>query len=350
MAIRASVGGSRARLAAQMLTESLLLAGIGGVCGMALAFAAVRAVPSIRAIEIPRVEEIAIDRTFLLLGLAVSLISGLLFGMAPAWEAWRRDLTSGLHRGEAPTAHFGGQRFRDLLVGAQVALVMVLLSGAGLMTNTLVRLLNVDLGLVRSNIFKVTPSSTPKLRSRASGAQYLRELVGRIRQMPGVESASVANSGPLVAVYGGYQLSYVREGALRNVDALGRDVDPAYFRTTGIPLLAGRDFEPADAARKPVPVILNQSAARVLFGAGDSLGQVVQCRDKRVGAMEVVGIVGDARILGVAIEPGPQAFAPLLGGWGYAGVVVARASVKPAVLAPAIRAAVGELDPRLAAA
>ncbi len=345
MAIRASVGAGRARLAAQMLTESLLLTAIGGLCGMALAFAGVRAAAAIRSIEIPRVEEIAVDRQFLLIGFAVSLASGILFGLPPALQAWRRDLIAGLHRGEARVGRHTGQGFRNALVAAQLALVTILLTGAGLMTNTLIRLLSIDLGFARSNVFKIQPSYTPKLRDRAGGARYLRELAHRVSLLPGVESASVTNVAPLTFSYGGYVLRNTRDGISNQVDALGRDVDPGYFRTTGIPLLAGRDFEPADASKKPVPLILNQHAARVLFGAADPLGKLVECTEKRVGAMQVVGIVGDARILGAAREPGPQSFAPLMGGWGFASVVVARATVKPAVLAAAIRGVVRELDP-----
>lgn len=346
MAIRAAVGAGRARLARQMLTESLLLTAIGGAAGMALAYAAVRVAPAIRAVDIPRLEEIAVDRQFLLIGVAVSLASGILFGVAPALQTWRGDLNRALGRAEVRGGSLAGQSFRNLLVAAQVALVMVLLSGAGLMTNTLVRLLRVDLGFARSNLFTVEPSVyTPQRRDRELGARYLRELAGRIRGMPGVASASVVNAAPLTLSEGGYPLRYNRGGVVFLVDALGRDIDPGYLRTAGIPLLAGRDFEPADASRKPVPVILNRNAATVLFGPEDPLGKVVMCADRRIGAMQVVAVVGDARVRGAARPPGPQAFAPLMGGWGYASVVVARAAVQPSALAPAIRAAVRELDP-----
>jgi putative ABC transport system permease protein len=362
MAIRASVGAGRARLAAQMLTESLLLAAIGGVIGMGLAVAAVRAVPAIRAIEIPRAEEIAVNREFLLIGLGISLASGILFGLAPAFQAWRRDLIASLHRGDSSVGRLGGQHVRDALVAAQLALVMVLLTGAGLMTNTLFRLLNIDLGLARSNVFTVAPfvprtmfpPYDPKAdaatqlanfqQRRILAAQFLRQVAGQVRHIPGVESVSVANVAPLSESYGGYSLSYTANGAVRKSDALGRDVDPGYFRTAGIPLLAGRDFEPGDASRKPVPVVLNRPAARALFGGDDPLGKVVAVADRRVGAMQVVGIVGDVRMLGVSKEPGPQAFAPLMGGWGFASVVIARATAQPAALARLIRAAVRSLD------
>jgi hypothetical protein len=197
-----------------------------GLGGMALASAAVRTAPAIRAIDIPRLEELAVDRQFLLIGFAVSLASSIIFGLAPALQAWRHDLIAGLQRGDAPARRLTGRRFRDALVAAQLALVMVLLSGAGLMTNTLLRLLTVDLGFTRSNVFKVAPSYTPKTRDRAAGAQYLRELAQRIRLMPGVDFASVTNAAPLSLSYGGYVLDYVRDGVSYRVDALGRDVDP----------------------------------------------------------------------------------------------------------------------------
>ena len=345
MTIRAAIGAGRLRLVVQTLTEGLLLTAIGGSAGMVLAYAAVRAVPAIQGVTLPRMEEISVDRDFLFIGFTISLASGVFFSLAPAMQAWRRDLIDGLHRGEIRMGRLTGQRSRNVLVSVQIALVMMLLSGAGLMTNTLVRLLTVDLGFSASHVFKIEPSSTPKLLDRAAGAQYLRELAQRVREMPGVESASVTNAAPLTLSVGGYVLRYVRDGVLHEIDALGRDVDPFYFRTVGIPTLAGRDFVPADSSAKPVPLILNQYAARVLFGAIDPLGRIVDCTDNRIGPMQVIGIVGDARVLGAARVPGPQAFAPLMGGWGYASAVVVRAGVKPAALASAIRAAAKDLDP-----
>ena len=350
MAIRASVGAGRGRLAAQMLTESLLLSIIGGVVGMGLAVVAVKAAPAIRAIEIPRAEEIAVDREFLLIGLAISLASGVLFGLAPAFQAWRRDLIASLHRGEDSAGRFGGRHVRDALVAAQLALVMVLLTGAGLMTNTLLRLLNVDLGLTRSNVFTVQPRLPRSMfvpsfeQGRVRAAQYLRQVAEQVSRMPGVESVSVANTAPLNESYGDYRLSYAANGAVRQSNALGRDIDPGYLRTVGIPLLAGRDFQPDDAGRKPVPVVLNRRAARDLFGDEDPLGKVVSAGRSSIGTMEVVGIVGDVRMLGVTKEPGPQAFAPLMGGWGAASVVVVRAAVKASTLARPIGTVVHSLD------
>jgi len=363
MAVRAALGAGRKRLAAQMLTESVLLAAMGGAIGAALAVAAVRAAPAIRAIEVPRAEEIAVDRGFLLIALVVSLGSGVLFGLAPAVQAWRRDLALSLHRGQPPSARLGGRRLRDALVAAQLALAMILLSGAGLMSNTLLRLLHVDLGIARSNVFTIRPQQPParsitvgnsyelvpdwhavREQDRARGAAFMRDLVERVRRIPGIESASVGSVAPLSAGAGGYNLSYENAGVRRKCELDGRDVDPGYFRAAGIPLLAGHDFEPGDAQRTPLPVILNKAAARQLFGAEDPLGKLVASTHPRT-AMLVIGLVGEVHMGGVAKAPGPEAFAPLMGGWGYASLVIARAAVNPTALAPAIRGAVHSLYP-----
>jgi predicted permease len=344
MAIRAAIGAGRWRLAAQRLTESLLLAAIGGALGTALAFAAVRAAPAIRAIEIPRGDEIAVDRGFLLIGIGVTLASGALFGMAPALQVWRRSLSAMLYRGEPPAGRMRGHGFHGALLTAQFALAMVLLTGAGLLANTMLRLLHVDLGLDSSNVFTVQPQRFYQTRARA--AEVLRGLAEQVRRMPGVASVSVANNGPLTNDFDPYDLAYEAAGVKRRCETeSGGDVDPGYFRTTRIPLLAGREFEPGDALRKPVPLIVNKPAARTLFGTEDPLGKLVRAGDSRVGAMQVIGISGDARLRGVTKEPGPQAYAPLMGGWGWPAVVIVRASTKASALSPAIRAALRSLDP-----
>jgi hypothetical protein len=131
------------------------------------------------------VDEITVDRDFLLIGFGVSLVSGILFSLGPALQAFRRDLISSLNGSELRTGRLSGQRFRKLLVSAQVALVVVLLSGAGLMTNTIFRLLHVDLGFSPSHVFRVQLPDTRILHDRAKAALYLREFVQRIRRVPG---------------------------------------------------------------------------------------------------------------------------------------------------------------------
>jgi predicted permease len=189
----------------------------------------------------------------------------------------------------------------------------------------------------------VPDSRAREEQNRARAAEFMHDLAERVRRIPGVESASVGNVAPLSAGSGGYNLSYENAGMRRKCEADGRDVDPGYFRTAGIPLLAGHDFEPGDAQRRPLPVILNKAAARELFGAEDPLGKLVACSRPRT-TMQVIGLVGDVRMRGVARAPGPEAFAPLMGGWGYASLVIARAAVKPSAL-PSIRSAVHSLYP-----
>jgi putative ABC transport system permease protein len=207
----------------------------------------------------------------------------------------------------------------------------------------MLRLLHVDLGLDSSNVFTVQPQRFYQTRARA--AEVLRGLAEQVRRMPGVASVSVANNGPLTNDFDPYDRAYEAAGVKRRCETeSGGDVDPGYFRTTRIPLLAGREFEPGDALRKPVPLIINKPAARTLFGTEDPLGKLVRASDSRVGAMQVIGISGDARLRGVTKEPGPQAYAPLMGGWGWPAVVIVRASTSASALAPAIRAAAQSID------
>jgi predicted permease len=365
MAIRAAIGAGRWRLAAQSMTESLLLAAIGGLFGVALASAAVRAAPAIKAIEIPRGDEIAVDWSFLLIGLGVSVASGVLFGLGPAFQSWRRDLNAGLYRGEAPSGRTRGQGLRHTLVAAQLALAMVLLSGAGLMTNTLLRLVNVDLGFTPSSVLEVDPALPPsppitkpdsydmvagwktvEAQIKSRQAEFLRQAAERVRSIPGVESVSVGNQAPLGEVGGGYELSYNGAAGPRKLSSQGRDVDPGYFRTAGIPLLSGRDIEPADASTRPLPIVVNRAAARELFGSDEPLGKVVGCSYPKL-AMQVVGVAGDARLRGVAERPKPEVFVPLMGGWGYASLLILRTAAPPSLVTPAIRAAVRSLDTSL---
>ena len=123
-------------------------------------------------------------------------------------------------------------------------------------------------------------------------------------------------------------------------------MDPGYFRTAGIPLLMGRDIELADASRRPLPIILNRAAARELFGLDEPLGKVVTCSYPRL-AMQVIGVAGDARLLGVTQPPKPQVFVPLMGGWGYASILIVRTAAAPSVITPTIRSVVRSLDPSL---
>jgi predicted permease len=347
MAIRSSLGAGRFRLLRQTFVESVLLAAIGGTLGLGLAILAMRALPAIRAFEIPRVEELAVGPAALLIAAAVSLGSAILFGLAPALQTGRGDLHIAMHQsGLSPRTGAGGQRIRHTLVVGQLTLTLVLLSGAGLMANSLIRLLHIDLGFDRSNVTTIE-TSLPRRYDRIRRAEFQRRLAAEVRRMPGVEEVSAADFVALRAVLFPYQLRADAGGAARQCEALARNVDPHYLRVMGIPLLAGRDFSLADDTRAPVPALINKTTARLLFGLADPIGQNLRTNYRDWKSLEVIGVVGDARQIGLTNAPGPQLYLPLK--YGYAGFAVARTARHAGNLAAAIRAAVLALDPEVPA-
>jgi predicted permease len=341
MAIRAALGAGRGRLVRQSLIESLLLSLIGGTLGVALAALSVYAVPAIKAFYIPRLDEIAVDYTFFLAAAAVAVASGILFGLAPAFQLGRRDLGVAMRQGDAIAAgHWGGLRVRNALVVAQLALALVLMSGAGLMTNTLLRLLNIDLGFQRDHLLTVSAPLPYKKYDAARQSDFQRRLARELSRLPGVTEVSVTDYPPLQAVLYPYQLRVGAEKPTR--EALARNVDPNYLATMGIPLLAGRDFTPADDHRTPSPVLINRAAANALFGRQDPLGREILTNYRSRPVLEVVGVVGDVRQIGLTREPGLQIYLPLV--YGVPTCVVARITRTPEHFSLAIRQIVRGLD------
>jgi predicted permease len=343
MAIRAALGAGRGRLVRQTLIESVLLSMIGGAVGAALAALAVRAVPVIKSFYIPRLEEIVVDHTVFIAAAAVAMASGILFGLAPAFQHGRKDLGVALHQGDAVSAgRVVGLRPLNVLVVAQLALAIVLLCGAGLMINTLFRLLNIDLGFQRHHVLTISTSLPYKKYDATRSAEFSRRLAEEVRRMPGVIQASATDHLPLQAVRFPYRLRAEHAGQNRTCEALARHVDRNYLAVMGIPLLAGRDFESADDNRTPVPILINRSTATSLFGREDPIGKEILTNWRKRPRFEVVGVVGDVRQIGLTKEPGPQIYLPLV--YTAPGYLVARISPNSSDLSAAIRSAVRSLD------
>lgn len=340
MAIRACLGASRLRLIRQNLIESIVLALIGGTLGILLANAAVRAVPAIKAFYIPRIDEVTVTNAVLLFAVSITVVSGLLSGLAPALQLARKSPGPAL-------GGTGGGRLRDALVVAQLALALMLLAGAGLMTNSLIRMLRIDVGFERANVITVNMNLPYKKYDRTKGAEFQKRLMAEVRGMPGVELVSASDHLPLQAVLFPYQLQANQRGVIEKCEAMARHVAPQYLSVLGIPLLAGRDLEPADDARHPVPVLINKTLARRLFDTDNPIGRQITTPYRDSKTLEVVGIAGDARQLGLKQEPGPQLYVPLI--HGHASYVVARTAPGAPELSSAIRDAVARLDPEVPA-
>ena len=354
IAVRTALGASRARLVRQLLTESLLLSGAGALLGVWLARAMLDLLPALAAGQIPRLSSARVDLGVLGFTAAVAVAAGLLFGLAPAWQASRLDGIRGLR--EAGRGSAGGRaarRVRAGLTAAEVALALVVLVGAGLLVQSLVRLLNAPAGFVADRLLTFNVQflgpRTPEQR-----AQLAAEVVSRIAQLPGVLVAGGATALPPLTAQRG--TVFEAEGALADSPDARRayfiGVLPGYFRALGTPLREGREIAASDAAGAPEVIVVNRTLARRLYGAGSAIGRRIRLQNPEYGRgwRTVVGVVDDVRYSGLD-DPGeaalytPFAQTPFL--WSY---VMVRSAGPPMALAAAVRDAVRAVDPGLEAA
>jgi predicted permease len=359
MAVRVGLGASRGRLTRQMLTESLLLAGEGALAGLVVAYpgtsALVRIIASGRAHERVNIPVHA-DIRVLLFAAAVALATGLTFGLAPAVHAFRTAPSNALRSGAAAGETRLRRLFGKALVGAQVALSILLLTGAGLFLEHLSRLRNADLGFRRDHVLLMVLDAARGGYRREQLAAPYEELLSRFERIPGVRSASIAGITPIHGA--GASRFIMAEGFAerpedRRYTALNW-VAPAYFQTLGIPLVAGRDFHFDDRGR-PRVAIVSEALARHYFAGRSPIGQHIMIDgDPRSGGWdhaerpyEIVGVAGDAKYSEMH-EPAPRTmYLNMFQERMFSQFVLRTSGDPPAVLAPAKRV-VGELLPGVA--
>ncbi len=300
MAIRGTLGASRGRMMQQMIVESLLLGGLGAAAGLALAVAGIPTLLALIPVDLPLWMHFEIDGRVLWFALAVSLATSLLFGLVPALAGSRVDLTGSLKEG-GRTGSTSGRRglVRDALVVVEVALSLVLLTGAGLMIRSFLALSNQRIGFDAGNVLTFRMSSPDtKYPSGEKGRALVNSLREQMASLPGVVSVAAASFPPLVNTWG---RSFTAEGhpmlSLQDAPMINHTVvTPGYFRTLGIPLIEGRDFTEADG-RDPLVTIVDQALARQYWPGKSAIGKRV-----RFGPPEanepwhiIVGVVGEVR-------------------------------------------------------
>ncbi|MFL5582110.1 MAG: ABC transporter permease [Gemmatimonadaceae bacterium] len=361
MAIRTALGAGRGRIVRQLVTESLLLATVGGALGVLVAAWGVDLLKAAGPTDLPRLQEVGLDGTVLLFAVAVSLVTGLVFGLVPALHAARPNLNNMLKEGGRGVSAGPGARMRSGLVIAEMALAVVLLAGAGLLINSFARLSSVDPGFRTEHVvtFQLSPAvskhgSTHRLR------QFFVDLEQRLRAIPGVQSAGGAFGLPMGGAVARTGMEI--EGKPRSTPDTRRIVDvsvvtPGYIGTMGIPLLKGRTITESDNVGAPRAVLINQEAARKYFPGEDpigkhiTLGWTAQVEDgkpsERLGG-EVVGVVANVKQESLRRDPIPVVYSPYqqTGELNYIAVVV-RSTTEPGALGAQIRQAIRELDPDL---
>jgi len=354
LAIRRSLGASPMRLFQQLFTESLVLSLAAGALGVLLALGGVQLLVARGPADIPRLAEVAVDVEALEFAVAASLVTGILFGLVPAWRAsfgW----PPGRQLGERASTRDGGKR--QLLVGAEVAVAVVLFVGAGLLIRSLDALNRVAPGYRSENLLLADlqltgprypfPEGWP-VHSWPEHDVFVDEILERTRRLPGIHRAVLAHQGPVsegwttrVSIVG---RPAVPEGELD--EASFRPASPGYFQTLGIPLTRGRGFTDRDRSEAPLVAVVNEAFVRRHFpGGGRILGeQIVVFGDPR----EIVGVAGDVKFQGLAAETVPAMYLPLHQNPMPNLTLIARTEVPASTILPTLRREIGEVDPDLA--
>ncbi|MGB6900918.1 MAG: ABC transporter permease, partial [Candidatus Acidiferrum sp.] len=298
-AVRAALGASRSRLVRQLLTESVLLSLAGAGLGLLIAMSGARSLLAAVPGLLPRSDNIGVNAPVLLFTLGVSIIVGILFGLAPALKSWNADPQASLKEGSrgSTSAH---HRSQSSLVVVQMVLTMVLLAGAGLLFQTMRRLGDVNPGFDTQHLITFKVGVSHGLTKTASSTRVAyQQLIERIRQIPGVQAADFTDTVPLSGQGGtmpfwiGSQEPASLQGAPRLAMFL---TGPDYLRTMGIPLLRGRFFTPEDTTDSPCVMVLDSVFARTYFPDSDPLGQTLSAGFSPVGPCRIVGVVGHVKL------------------------------------------------------
>lgn len=349
IAVRMAIGARRARLIRQMLTESLLMAFLGGTMGILLAWWGSEALVGMISSGRERLPlSVTPDGTILLFTLAVSIITALLFGIVPALRATRINLTPALKEGRGMAVASSRGRLGNALIVSQVAISLVLLVGAGLFLHSLLNLAHVDTGFDRHNVllFSIDPADVG-YKENARLASLYQQIEQRVGALPGVHSASISfftfNQGEWgddAVVEGRGPAPEYNHNVLYNV------IGTEYFKTMGIPLLTGRVFNAHDTANSSKVAIINQTMAQEFFPGGSPIGRRFGIGDdpKHSADIEVVGVVKNAKYLGLEERAYPAAYFPYTQNTQYYGDLEVRYSGDPGAIISEVRRAVGEVN------
>jgi predicted permease len=315
MAVRAAIGAGRARIIRQLLTESLLLAALGGSLGLLLGYWGLDALLSFVPPTVPRVHDISLDTHVLLFTALISILTGVLFGLVPAWQASKVNLAEALkNAGRTNSAsRGGGNRSHSLLVTAEVALAAVLLIGAILMLQSFQRLLAVDPGFRPEGIatfeISLTWARYPEDSQRAQLFEKVRE---RLSRLPGVRAVGAISNLPLSGNENmGYLVIEGTEPAPRGKEPMAenRVITPGYLTAMGMSLMRGRDFEATDGSDKPPVAIINETLARQFFPAVGAVGKRIKWLYED-NWRTIVGVVRDVRSYAMEMQARPQLYVP----------------------------------------
>jgi predicted permease len=345
LAVRSALGAGRGRLVRQLLTESVVLALAGGGLGVLLAIAGTRALVMLGSTQLPRAAEIGLDPAVLLFALALSMSTGVIFGLVPALRATSADLQTALREGGRGSSGARGQRMRAGLVVGEVAVAVILVIGAGLMTRSFIGLLNVDLGFRPDHVLVVNYSiSEAHQGTRAQMRGYYTEILDRVRAVPGVVAAGATKAIPFRG--SGERIDFVPEGMVLGSSEEAPTaplihVSDGYFHALGVRVIAGREFERSDDDQAPTRFVVNEAFARKYFSGLPAVGRTVAIGDEQI---PIVGVVGDVRQESVEEPAQPTIYIHALQNMRSQANLVVRTRGEPLAMARAVQDAIWSVD------
>ncbi|MPY91070.1 MAG: FtsX-like permease family protein [Luteitalea sp.] len=352
VAVRMALGAGRFRIVRELLTHNLALAVLGGCCGLLLAQGCVSILRHLGPQNLPRLAEVSIDVRVLAFTLAISLGTGLLFGLFPALQVSGAHPHDALKGRGGPIRTIHVMRWRSMLMVAEVALSFLLLVAAGLLIKSFVLLRGVELGFQPDRVLAMQ-LAVPGVRypDQQSRVAFFERIAARIATLPGVDSVAFASHLPLRGGWGGnFTLEHPPDPSQPDHQGDFQMVSPGYFRTLGVRLLRGRAFSDSDRAGAVPVAIVNETMARRLWPDGDAVGARLKKGGPTSNApwLTIVGVVGEVRLQGQATEPAPEVYFATGQSEGL-GISPADVAVRtvgdPLSLVPAIQQAVRELDP-----
>jgi putative ABC transport system permease protein len=352
VAIRSALGASRWRVIRQLLTESILLSLAGGIAGLLIAYwgvpALVSVLPQSQLSAMPFLTSLRIDTGILAFSVALSLLTGLIFGLAPALQSSKLDLNEALKEGGRQTSAGAGHRLRSAMVVTEIALAVVLLVGAGLMMKSLLRLLQTNLGFQTENLLTMTVILPPaKYTDVNQQINFNDQLRQHVQSLPGVVGAGTVN---ILPVNSGNTTRFYIDGDPvpapgKETEANIRTVSDDYFKTLGVPLLAGRMFDERDGPNNPGVVIIGKTIADRMFAGRDPVGRRLRYASVQADPVLIVGVVGDVKITGIDEAIRPVLYYPFRQSSSIFANLVARTNSDPNTLAGAVRNEVRTLEP-----
>ena len=365
IAVRTALGAGRVRVVRQFLTENLLLAAIGAMAGLVLAVLGTRALVALSPAELPRLDSVSIDGRVALFLLGVTLLTALVFGLAPAMQAAGGNLSGALKEGGRAGDGSRHNRLRGFLVASEFALAFVLLTGAGLTIRSFAALQDVDPGFNPHHVLSMVVSVAGSAETEPGRREvFYRSLLERVRAIPGVEAAGGINHLPLAGDLWGW--SFAIEGRPKprpgeSPEGIYRIVMPGYFETMRLPVLRGRPIAESDDARAPGVVLINERAAAQYWPGANPIGERISFDDDKGHAptwLTVIGIVKNAKQDAWAADPEPEVYLAALQNSDFLGAgglgshiayitLVVRSAGDPAELAPSVKRTVWAMDRNL---